>query len=358
MLEKCKGIYTLLPMSFINKLSIRLQNHPKRVVFAEGADVRILAAARQFATRKLGAPILLGSKAEITALANENNIKLDGIAIIDPKTSDDLPALIQVYESLRRFKNLGVGDTQEIVSTPTYFATLMLATSRADALVAGATSASSSALRPILQILPMQKNVKNVSSMMILDTSNVNIGEDGMIFMSDCGVIPEPNENQLCDISYTTANLAKHITNITPRVAMISYSSKTQSSKNASVNKMKALVGLLRDRARHENLDIEVDGELQLDAALSERVAKAKGIVSSVAGKANVLIFPDLNSGNAALKMAQMMSDKISSYGQILTGLSRPAAEISRGSTVDDIYGTAVIVAAQAVDRRYLYGEE
>lgn len=341
-------------MSLIHRLSVRLQNHPKRVVFAEGADPRIIQAARQFATRKLGVPILLGDRTRIKVNAARLNIRLDGIRIIEPARSDELWSFHEKFEGLRRFKGLDKDEARNYILNNNYFATLMLATASADALVSGATLTASSALRPLFQIIPLQEGVTTASSMLILEKEDSKIGIDGCLFMADCGVIPEPNADQLSDIAVTTASLAYHLTNQPPRVALLSYSSKSSNSTNPTIAKMKAATTLARDKARDYDMPVEIDGELQVDAALDPYVAEQKGIESSVAGKANVLIFPDLNSGNIASKLVQVIAGT-RSYGQILTGLTRPAAEISRGASAHDIFGAAVVVAAQAVDRTFLF---
>lgn len=200
----------------------------------------------------------------------------------------------------------------------------------------------------------MQKGFKTASSIMILSTGRPEIGADGDLFLADCGVIPEPDERQLCDIALTTGMLANQLTLQTPRIAMLSFSSKASTSAHPSVVKVKAATALAHDKAKRDMLDMEVDGELQIDAALSPEVARLKHISSSVAGKANVLIFPDLDSGNIASKMIRVLAPDIECYGQILTGLTKPAAQISRGSSASNIFGTSVIVAAQAVDRRFI----
>ncbi len=343
-------------MPLVSKLSARLQNHPKRIVLPEGSDPRILQAARQFATRKLGVPILLGEREKIEAVAKENDVRLDGLRIINPATSEDAPELLKILKAYPKFKKLEAEALDGFIKNPNYFATLMLMTGRVDALVAGATMTSSSALRPIFQIVPLQKNFKTASSMSILSSPNEEIGIKGNLFLADCGVIPEPNEEQLSDIAINTAILARHLTNAHPRVAMLSYSSKSANAKLPSILKMKSATAIAHEKAKRDGLDIDIDGELQVDSALSPVIAAQKCIVSSVAGKANVLVFPDLNCGNITLKMVQALSP-ITYYGQILTGLTKPAAEISRGATVADIYGTMVIVSAQAVDRKFLYPE-
>jgi len=343
-------------MPLISKLSSRLQNHPKRVVLPEGSDPRILQAARQFATRKLGVPILLGKREEIEASAKSVDVRLDGMRIINPDTSEDACELFKILKGLPKFKQMSPETLSTFITNPNYFATMMLVTGRVDALVAGATVTSSSALRPIFQIVPLQKNFRTASSMSILDTEIEGVGINGNLFLADCGVIPEPNEQQLSDIALSTAMLARHLTNEMPRVAMLSYSSKSPNAKVPSILKMKSATAIAHEKAKRDMLEIEIDGELQVDAALSQAVAQIKGISSSVAGKANVLIFPDLNSGNITLKMVQALSNS-KYYGQIITGLTKPAAEISRGASAADIFGTMVIVAAQAVDRRFLFPE-
>lgn len=341
-------------MSLINRLSIRLQNHPKRVVYPEGTDPRIIQAARQFATRGLGIPILLGDRSRIKDIAAQLDIKLDGIRILEPERSEEMESFIPKFQGLRRFKGLTQFEVQDYLKNVNYFATMMLATSQADAIVSGATSNASSAIRPILQIIPKQQGVQTVSSMLIMEKDDSKLGIQGALFLADCGVIPEPTAEQLADIAVTTAGLAYHLTNERPRVAMLSFSSKSATSKHPSVAKMKAAHTLAYEKAKNYDMPIEIDGELQVDAALDPFVAEQKGISGSVAGRANVLIFPDLNSGNIASKLVQILSGT-RSYGQILTGLSKPAAEISRGASAHDIFGTSVIVAAQAVDRSFLY---
>ncbi len=344
-------------MSLINRLSARLQNHPKRVVFPEGEDIRILKAARQFATRKLGVPILIGSRQAIEQKAAERDMPLDGIRILEIEKSDDFPELFTVLKGLPKFRSMEPADVEQFLKNPGYFATMMLATGRADAMVSGATKLSASSLRPVFQIISLQKGFKTASSMTIVETQNPDMGSDGVLFLADCGVIPEPTEVQLSEIAITTAKLANHLTGDPSRVAMLSFVSKLQVAKTYSVLKVKSATALAHKMARAENLDIEIDGELQVDSALVPEAAKIRGINSSVAGKANVLIFPDLNSGNIASKFISVIGCA-RTYGQILTGLVKPVAEIPRGAMTEDIFGAAVIVAAQAVDKKYLYPSE
>lgn len=343
-------------MALVKKLSARLQNHPKRIVYPDGTDPRVIQAARQFATRKLGVPILIGEKQKIEDTAKSLDVRLDGIKIIDPVSADDSVALMKLLHGLPKFRSFDPQEINAMALQPNYFATLMLATGRADAMVAGATVATSGVLRPVLQIIPLQKGFGTASSLMVVSTENPELGINGDLFLADCGVIPEPTEPQLCDIAITTAILVNHLTLETPRVAMLAYTSKTPSSTQHSVLKVKSATSLAHEKAKTCDIAIDIDGELQVDAALKREVADLKGIHSSVAGRANVLIFPDLNSGNIASSMLQVVST-VNCYGRVLTGLTKPVAEISRGASVNEIFGTSVIVGAQAVDRRFLSTE-
>ncbi|MGZ0654016.1 phosphate acyltransferase [Coraliomargarita sp. W4R53] len=341
-------------MPLISKLTVRLKRHPKRVVFPEGSDPRILQAARQFASNDLGIPILLGDRAQIKENADKLNVSLDRIRIIEPRRSDEWENFTKQFQGLRRFKNLKEKEVEQYLEDTNYFATMMLATSQADAIVSGATSSASSALRPLLQIIPRVPDVSTVSSLNIFDLEDLETGKDREIFLADCAVVPNPTSQQLADIAVTTAALSYHLTNTKPYVALLSYSSKSVTSKNPTVAKMKAATEMARKKARELGIPMEIDGELQVDAALDPITAKTKKIEGPVAGHANVLIFPDLHSANIASKLLDTLT-RARNYGPILTGLTKPAAEISRGATATDIFGTAVMVASQAIDHKLLY---
>ncbi len=346
-------------MSLIDRLAGKLQRHPKRVVFPEGADTRVLQAARAFATRKLGVPILLGDRAEIKDRAERLDLRLDGVRIIEPDRSEDIDLFLPMIQELPRFSQFDVDSNKARLLQKNYFAAMMLTTGQADAMVSGATTQASSALRPIFQIVPLQEHVRTASSMLILDQENSKLGLDGLMFLADCGVIPEPTEDQLADIAVTTADIAGHLTGQLPRVAMLSWATHARREPlPPTVARMRSATAKARAKARLKGIVAEIDGEFQVDAALVASVAETKGVADSpVGGRANVLIFPDLNCGNIVSKMVQIVAGT-RSYGQIITGLTRPCAEISRGAHAHDILGTSVIVAAQAIDRQLLYGTE
>ncbi len=341
-------------MPLLTKLIERLQRHPKRIVFSEGGDPRVLQAARQWVTRRMGAPILLGDRKQIKATAARLSLDLKGMRIIEPALSEDFAPFIQQLESMRDEHGLMIPDAREAIRDTGYYATMMLHNAQADAMVGGATVSATSALRPLFQIIPRQEHVQTASSLMILDWDEKKIGADGTLFLSDCGVIPEPTAEQLCDIALSTAMIARHLTNEIPRVAMLSYSSKSNSQHPAIV-KMRRATELARAKALSASLPMEIEGELQVHAALDVTIAAAKQVSGPVAGHANVLIFPDLNSGNIAFKLVQLLAGA-NTFGQIITGLNRPAAEVSRGASAHDVFGAAAVVGCQAIDRRLLYG--
>ena len=341
-------------MPLISKLTERLKRHPKRVVFPEGSDPRIIQAARKFATRGLGVPILLGDRATIKKNAEALDLNLERIRIIEPNRSEELEGFVGKFQGLRRFRGLNEKESVEYLENTNYFATMMLATAQADALVSGATSSASSALRPLLQIIPRQEHVKNMSSLNIFDLEDPENGKDRELYLADCAVIPNPTSEQLCDIAITTAALSYHLSNIKPRVALLSYTSKSISSQDMTVAKIKAASEMAHRKANKLGIPMEIDGELQVDAALDCFVAKSKNIGGPVAGQANVLIFPDLHASNIASKLLDVLT-RARNYGPIITGLTRPAAEISRGATASNIFGTTVMVASQAIDQKLLY---
>jgi len=342
-------------MRFIGSVIDRLQRHPKRVVFPEGAEPRVLQAARQFYSLRLGAPILLGDRPRIKAAAAELNVSLEGVRIINPAESEDLDNFARRYELLRRFKGIKEKEAREAMLNPNYYGAMMVAMHQADGFISGASEITGSTLRPLFQIIKVAPQAATASSCMIMEVEDTRFGENGVMFMADCGVIPEPNVEQLADIAFWTAQLARQLLGTRPRVALLSYSTKG-SATHASIGRVQAATALAQQKARQKGLEADFDGELQVDAALVPDIAQRKLPDSQVAGQANVLVFPDLNSGNIASKLVQHVT-RANAYGQILLGLDRPAADVSRGSNAHDILGVAAIVGMQAVAYRELYPE-
>jgi len=340
-------------MRFIGNVIEKLQRHPKRVVFPEGTEPRVLQAARQFYSLRLGAPILLGDRTKVKNAAAQLNVSLEGVRVINPEESEDLDTFAQRYELLRRFKGIHVKEAREAMKNPNYYGAMMVAMHQADGFISGASEITGSTLRPLFQIIKVAPQATTASSCMIMEVEDTRFGEQGVLFLADCGVIPEPTVDQLADIAVSTAQLSKQLMGIRPRVAMLSYSTKG-SATHASIGRVQAATALAQQKAAQKGLEADFDGELQVDAALIPEIASRKVPESQVAGRANVLIFPDLNSGNIASKLVQHVA-RANAYGQILLGLDRPAADVSRGSSAHDILGVASIVGLQSIAYNELY---
>ena len=340
-------------MRFIGSVIEKLQRHPKRVVFPEGTEPRILQAARQFYSLRLGAPILLGDRTKIKQAAAQLNVSLEGVRIINPAESEDLDTFAQRYEMLRRFKGIKVTEAREAMLNPNYYGAMMVAMHQADGFIPGTSEFTGSTLRPLFQIIKVAPQATTASSCMIMEVEDTRFGEGGVMFLADCGVIPEPTVDQLADIAVSTASLSKQLLGIRPRVALLSYSTKG-SATHPSIGRVQAATALAQQKAAQKGLDADFDGELQVDAAIVPEIASRKLPESMVAGRANVLIFPDLNSGNIASKLLQHVA-RANAYGQILLGLDRPAADVSRGSSAHDILGVAAIVGLQSIAYNELY---
>jgi phosphate acetyltransferase len=340
-------------MRFIGNIIEKLQRHPKRVVFPEGAEPRILQAARQFYALRLGAPLLLGDPAEIRTVAADLKVSLEGLRIINPVTSEDLENFSARLYRLRRERGLRATEAREAMTQPNFYGAMMLAMHQADGLISGASHITGSVLRPLFQIVRPAPDIHTVSSCMVMEVENTRLGEDGVLFLADCGVIPEPNVDQLADIAISTARLARHLLGVRPRVALLSFSTRG-SATHASIGKMQAATAQARRKAELLHIEADFDGEFQADAALVPEVAARKAGESKVAGRANVLIFPDLNSAHIASKLAGLVG-RASSYGQILLGLNRPASDVSRGATAHDILGVAALVGVHATEYQKLY---
>ncbi|NJK90847.1 MAG: phosphotransacetylase [Blastochloris sp.] len=341
---------------FIQSVYEKLQRHPKRIVFPEGSDPRVLQAAAEFVRLKLGPAIVLGEKEKVAALAAEHKVSLEYILVIDPLKAQDLPLFVRRLESLHRYKGIKDADAEKILHNPNYFAAMMLQNGQCDGLVAGASEFSGNILRPLFQLIKPLPGIKSISSCMVMDVPNCPYGDDGVFFFADAGVIPDPTVEQLADIAVETARLRRQLTGKIPRVAMLSYSTKG-SAQNKHTEKIIAATALAKQKLKELDIKAEIDGEMQVDAALLPEVGSLKAPGSLVAGRADVLVFPDLNSGNIAAKLVQRLA-KATAYGQILIGLSKPAAELSRGSAVQDILGVAALVALQAIEYRKLYPEQ
>ena len=313
----------------------------------------MLQAARQYHSLRLGAPILLGDRTKIKEIAEALNVSLEGIRIINPAESDDLENFTRRFEILRRYKGMKSIEARDAMLQPNYFGAMMVAMHQADGFVSGTHQHVGSVLRPLFQIIKVAPQTTTASSCQVMEVEDSKYGENGVVFMADCGVIPEPTVEQLADIAVSTAQLARHLLGVRPRVALLSFSTKGSSS-HPSIGRIQASTALAQKKGQERKLEADFDGELQVDTALVPEIAVRKAPGAKISGNANVLIFPDLNSGNIASKLVRHMA-RANAYGQILLGLDRPAADVSRGSNAHDVLGVAAIVGVQAIDYHVLY---
>jgi phosphate acetyltransferase len=340
-------------MRFIDSLHEKLRRHPKRIVFPEGAEPRVLAAASRFVRLGLGAAVLLGKREAIEAAAIKEGIALDRLTLLDPQSAEDLPQFCRKLERLKRYRDIGDKAARELLANPNYFGAMMIQNGQADGLVGGASEFAGMLLRPLIQLVQPLPGAEMISSCMVFDLPRKEFGANGVMLFADCAVVPEPTVSQLADIAVQTGRIFRQLTGEKPRVAMLGFSTKG-SSRLPAAERMAAAAALARQKADAEGSWMEVDGELQADAALDLEIARRKAPQSLVAGQANVLIFPDLEAGNIAAKLVHYFAGG-DSYGQILLGLAKPAADVPRGASPDEILGCAAIVGLQAIEYRRLY---
>ncbi|MBW6409773.1 phosphate acetyltransferase [Clostridium weizhouense] len=329
-------------MQLMEKMWDRAKADKKNIVLPEGNEERNITAAQKIVELGLANPILIGNREEILNKANEIDIDISKVKIIDPNDSEDLEKYIEAFYELRKNKGMTMAKAEKIVRDPLYFATMMVKLDDADGMVSGAVHTTGDLLRPGLQIIKTAPGASVVSSFFIMNVPNSNYGVDGTLIFADCAVNPNPNEDQLAEIAITTAETAKRLCNMEPRVAMLSFSTMG-SADNAMVDKVRNAT----EKAKALRPDLMIDGELQLDAAIVKKVADQKAPNSEVAGKANVLVFPDLQSGNIGYKLVQRFANA-DAIGPICQGFAKPINDLSRGCSADDIVNVVALTAVQA----------
>lgn len=331
-------------MNFKQLTLDKVKSNPRRLVLPEGADIRVLKAAELVMKEKFTTElIVLGNPDQLRANAKAEGINLSGVTLIDPLQSPKLNDYAQCFYESRKAKGMTEEEALKTMKDDVYHGAMMLAQGDVDAMVSGSLTPTAKTVRASLLVVKPMKGIKTVSGSFVMVAPNCKYGSDGSFIYADCGVVPEPTPEQLADITFSSAETCRKLLGIEPVVALLSFS--TLGSADApSVQKVRDALTIIKGR----NPDFLVDGEMQFDAAVEPSVAKSKAPNSPVAGKANVMIFPDLNCGNIGYKITQRLANA-EAYGPLLQGLSKPVNDLSRGATPEDIMVVSAITVAQAL---------
>ncbi len=328
-------------MSFIETIKERVKDYGKTIVLPESGDIRVIEAARKVTDQGFAKIVLIGNREEIQSVAGD--IDVSDVTIIDPNNFERFDEYVVAFYELRKAKGMTLEKAAETMKNYIYFGTMMVKMNEADGLVTGSVCSSADALRPALQILKTAPGVKLVSSFFLMTVPNCEFGENGMFLFSDCGLNINPSEEELAEIAISSAKTWKLLTETEPKVSMLSYSTLGSAPLTDMTLKVVNATKRVKDRCP----DLLVDGEMQLDASIVPSVGHKKAPESKVAGNANVLIFPDLDSGNIGYKLVERLA-KAEAYGPVTQGIARPVNDLSRGCKADDIVGVVAITALQA----------
>jgi phosphate acetyltransferase len=314
----------------------------KRILLPEGTEPRTVKAARIITDEKVARVALIGIENDIKAVAKKEGVSLDGVEIIEPVKSANYEKYATAFFEIRKSKGVTIEQARETLKDPIYFGTMMIQLGDADGLVSGAEHSTADTIRPALQIIKTKPGISVVSGCFIMLVPNCTLGDNGTFIFADCAVNPDPTAAQVAEIALASAETAKILVGMEPRVAMLSFSTK-KSASHPFVDKMIEATRIAKEKAP----SLSLDGELQADAALIEAVGQKKCPGSPVAGKANVLVFPDLQSGNIGYKLVERLA-KAQAIGPFLQGLNKPVNDLSRGCSVQDIVDVTAVTAIQA----------
>ncbi len=328
--------------AFTESLKARAKADLKTIVLAEGEDIRTVEAAATVLAEGYAKVIMLGNIDKIKAMAAEKGLDISGAEIIDPELSDKTAEYADKFYEMRKAKGMTPEKAAETMKNVLYYGVMMVNEGVADGMVAGACNSSANVIRPSLQILKTKPGTKLVSSFFVIIVPDCEYGENGSFIFSDSGLVENPDADALSEIAIASAASFKQLIGAEPKVAMLSYSTYG-SAKSELVDKVQEATRLAKEKAP----ELKLDGEMQLDAAIVPSVGKSKAPDSDIAGQANVLIFPDLNSGNIGYKLAQRLA-KAEAYGPVLQGVRKPVNDLSRGCTAEDIAGVVAITCVQA----------
>lgn len=326
----------------IKRLKERAKKDIKTIVLPEATDIRTLEATEKICKEGFAKIILIGDENEIINLARENNLELSGAKIVNPKESEKYNEYVNAFYELRKEKGMTLEKAKEMMLDEIYFGVMMVKQGDADGLVSGAAHSTADTLRPALQILKTAPGTKLVSSFSLMVVPNCEYGEKGIFVFSDAGLNQDPTAEEISEIAISAADSFKLLVEAEPKIAMLSFSTYG-SAKSESVDKMQLATKLVKEKAPNLN----VDGEMQFDAAVVPSIAKSKAPGSQVAGHANTMIFPNLDAGNIGYKLTERLA-KAEVYGPICQGMAKPVNDLSRGCKSDDIVGVVAITAIQA----------
>ncbi|MFH1724241.1 MAG: phosphate acetyltransferase [Elusimicrobiota bacterium] len=329
-------------MNIIDSIRSRAKKAPKRLVLPEGEEPRTIAAASIMSREGIAEVSLVGDAARVRAAAEKESADISKVDIVDPAKDARAREYAERYYELRKHKGISVADAEKLMADPIHFATMMLDAGRVDGFVSGAIHATGDTIRPALQIIKPAPGVRAISSFFIMVVPDCSLGDNGLMLMADCAINPDPPPAKLALIAISTANMAKTLCGMEPRVAMLSFSTKG-SAEHAHVDKVREALRIAKERQP----DLAIDGEMQADAALVPEIGRRKAPDSPVAGRANVLIFPDLDSANIGYKLVQRLA-KAEAIGPILQGFNKPVNDLSRGCSVDDIVTLGAVTGLQA----------
>ncbi len=330
----------------INNLKERAKEKPKKIVLPEGEEERIIKAAKIISQKKIAIPLLLGNIEKIKEKARHLKIDLRNIEIIDPSSFSRISEYTSFYCQMRKEHSISKKIAQMVLAKNLNLGALMVRLGEGDGLVAGACNLTSSVIKSATLILGLKEGISLPSSFFIMALSDNSLGEEGVLIFADAAVNPEPDSSQLADIAISTAMSARALLGWQPRVALLSFSTK-RSASHPLVDKVIEACRIAQKKAPH----LLIEGEIQADAALILKIAKRKVKESKVAGRANILIFPDLNAANISYKLVQYLA-KARAYGPILQGFARPINDLSRGATVEDVVSVITITAVQAQEKK------